>query len=219
MNELTDNSLWLPEILGENALNWQLHNCKFLQTKATFDEPMSLLSHYDSLNDDLKSAYPLSFEQLKRMNELMDSRTACQVIGVPIETLKGAWHIKYVGRVVFFCESLQLAVRVHFSNTSKTAMPVYVSDKSQAWESQASVWRFFGVADILYKGQGQVAIESDDKPFFLTYQETYQALPAQESLMLVDWLNEQKLDNNPNLNWLFNAVNERVELALPSDDN
>lgn len=205
-----DNALSLNECLTQTALAWRLHNCKFLQNKAVFDEPKSLLHHYDSLSDDIKSAHPLSFEHLKRMNEPMTVQAVSELLGLPDNALKGAWHIKYVGRAVFFCESLSLAVRVHFSNTSKPSVAVYGVDKERAWSEQAGAWRFFGVVDILYKGAGQVAIESDDEPLFLTYQDSYQTLPESHSLALTHWLNEQKLDNLPELNWLWTAINERV---------
>lgn len=208
-----DNALSLNECLTQTALAWRLHNCKFLQNKAVFDEPKSLLHHYDSLSDDIKSAHPLSFEHLKRMNEPMTVQAVSELLGLPDNALKGAWHIKYVGRAVFFCESLSLAVRVHFSNTSKPSVAVYGVDKERAWSEQAGAWRFFGVVDILYKGSDNLAI---DESYVIEKQDNYQPLPATQSLAVVEWLNDQKLDNLQQLNWLWMAIGEKVATAYPA---
>lgn len=192
----------------------RLHNCKFLQATAEFDEPMSLLAHYDSLSDELKNSHPLSFDLLKQMNQLMHADEVIHLLGLSHNAIKKAWHIKYVGRTVFFCEQAQLAVRVHFSNTSKKNVAVYANDKMSAWATQAGVWRFFGVVDVLYKGRGKILIDD----YVIEKQENYQSLPANISLVVTNWLNEQKLDNDPNLSRLFEAITERVVLTLPNQD-
>lgn len=215
-NDTMSNTFETPTLIGllSDASDWRLHNCKFLQTVASFDEPMSLLNHYDSLSDELKADRPLSFELLKRMNEPMTAQMADELLDLPMGTIKAAWHIKYVGRTVFFCDSWQLAVRVQFSNTSKNGVAVYGLDKASAWQSQADTWRFFGVVDILYKGADKLAI---DESYVIEKQDNYQSLPATQSLAVIEWLNEQKLDNAPNLAWLWTALGERVGVVLPSD--
>lgn len=209
------NVFEMPTLIGllSENLDWRLHNCKFLQTVASFDEPMSLLAHYDSLAEELKADNPLSFDLLKRMNEPMRAEDANRLLQLPAGTLKSAWQIKYVGRTVFFCDSHQLAVRVHFSNTSKTGVAVYASDREMAWGMQKDAWRFFGVVDILYKGSDNLAI---DESYVIEKQDNYQPLPATQSLAVVEWLNDQKLDNLQQLNWLWMAIGEKVATAYPA---
>lgn len=170
---------------------WQIHNCKLSVVSAVFDAPLPLLVQYDSLDDVQKSTHPLSFDLLKQMDTPMTAKDAAAAIGVNESAIKKAWQIKYIGAMVLFCEPLMIALRVQFSNTSKTAQTVYVKDESQAWQIEQDKYRFFGVVDVLYKGNKSL-VSMADEMLAIGAKPTYQPLPPKHSLALVDLLNEHK---------------------------
>lgn len=170
---------------------WQIHNCKLSVVSAVFDAPLPLLVQYDSLDDVQKSTHPLSFDLLKQMDTPMTAKDAAAAIGVNESAIKKAWQIKYIGAMVLFCEPLMIALRVQFSNTSKTAQTVYVKDESQAWQIEQDKYRFFGVVDVLYKGNRPL-VSVADEAFTISAKPTYQPLPPKHSLAVVDLLNEHK---------------------------
>ncbi len=182
--------LVLQQLLTEPTL-WQIHNCKIPQVQATYDAPLPLLAQYDSLNDDIKDAHPLSFEQLKQMNSPMSTAQAAQFLNIDWANFKKSWQIKYIGIVVIFCDSLQLALRLHFSNTAKTAQAVYVTSQDEAISDQADKWQVFGVVDILYKGTLPLVSHADDE-LIITNHPSYQALPSSHSLSVSMLINNAK---------------------------
>lgn len=57
---LSPNTMVLAEVLSDETLNWRIHNCKISEKTVTQDLPMLFLYHYDSLDDSIKQAYPLT---------------------------------------------------------------------------------------------------------------------------------------------------------------
>lgn len=199
----------LQELLLSESTPWQVHRCQLSQLNAAFDAPLPFLAQYDTLSDELKSAHPLSFEQLKNMDTPMTTADAAALIGVKDSDLKKAWQVKYVGKVVIFCETLQLALRLHFSNTSKPAHAVYLPSQADAINEQASQWRTFGVVDVLTRGQDVMSLDEAGDALEIVKDANYQALPSPHSLAITALINEHK----DRLAWLDESIIEQVRAS------
>lgn len=195
----------LQEVLLLVEAGWRVHNCKLLSQKVEYDAPMAFLSQYDLLEDSLKQAYPLDFGRLKHMDTPMTTAEAEAFLGLEKGSIKPAWHIKVVGSVVLACEPLQLAVRLHFSNTSKPMQAVHAPSQLAAWQSEAVKWRTFGVVDVLYKGNLPLESHADDALKLLPAP-AYQALPSEHSLSITSLVNE----NKEAFAWVDSAIVQRV---------
>lgn len=182
-------TLILQETLTDDTLPWRVHNCKLSQQTALFDAPLSLLAQYDTLDESTKARHPLSFEQLKSMNRLMTVTEAATFLGIDGQLFKKAWQIKYIGKMVIFCEPLSLALRLHFSNTSKPTQALYVANVDEAWAIEATNYRFFGLVDVLYKGDETLISVADDELTILKGN-SYVALPEAHSLIITNGLND-----------------------------
>lgn len=209
---LSPDTFILSALLADGTL-WQVHNCRLLQCMTAFDVPQSLLAHYQGLDEAVQADYPLSFETLRRLDETMSADLAAALIGVDKKKLKPAWQIKYIGRVVFFCETLKLAVRVHFSNTSKPSQAVHTTNQAQAWQSQVAQWRAFGVVEVLYKGEQALASYADEV-WTIAPSERYQALPNLHSLAILAMIN----DNKQQMVWLDTAITDKLSEVNLADD-
>lgn len=145
------NTLWLNDLLIDASLKWQVHNCKITDETVTQDATLPFLYHYDTLSADLKAAHPLTPALLKRFNEPMSAAAAAQLLQLPSDTIPVPWQVKIIGTLVLFSESLQIAVRLRFTNSAKALEPVYVSDKSQAVTQAMQTWHFFSDVFVLNK--------------------------------------------------------------------
>lgn len=200
-----NHALSIQELLADTATPWQIHNCK-LSCTAGFDTPMPFLTHYEGLDGTTQKQYPLSFEQIKKDGQcLMTASEFATAIGIDVSEVKQAWQIKYIGSVVIACMSIKLALRLHFSNTSKAAQTVYVANKKEALEQEAKKWRVFGVVDVLHKG--------DDRLISVAYDETvidkqpyYQSLPSEHSLVILNLINDHK----PAFEFIGTAIAEQL---------
>lgn len=145
------NTLWLNELLIDASGKWQVHNCKITDQTVTQEATLPFLYHYDTLNTDLKAAYPLTPALLKRFNEPMTAAAAAQLLQLPIDTIPAPWQVKIIGTLVLFSESLQIAVRLRFTNSAKALEPIYVSDHDQAVTQAMQNWHFFSDVFVLNK--------------------------------------------------------------------
>ncbi|CAM4103340.1 hypothetical protein PSAR109036_09295 [Psychrobacter arenosus] len=145
------NTLWLNDLLIDASLKWQVHNCKITDETVTQDATLPFLYHYDTLSADLKAAHPLTPALLKRFNEPMSAAAAAQLLQLPSDTIPAPWQVKIIGTLVLFSESLQIAVRLRFTNSAKALEPVYVSDKAQAVTQAMQTWHFFSDVFVLNK--------------------------------------------------------------------
>lgn len=188
-------------LLGETQ--WKVHNCKLTQAICEVDTPLSLLEHYNGLSDELQSSHTLDFEMLKRLNEKMSIEQVATLLGIDKSCFKKPYQIKYVGKAVIFCENPQIALRFNFSNTAKPVQTVFLPSKADAIAMQASLWRAFGVVDVLYKGQGGlVSLDKDGDECNINPNPNYQALPAEQSLAVLHLLNEVRSE--------FGYLDERI---------
>lgn len=159
-NPLPPNTLLLNDLLVDSSLNWQVHNCKINEQTVTQDAPLPFLYHYDTLSEDLKAAHPLTPPLLARFNDPMSATAAAALLQLPADTITAPWQVKIIGTLVLFCESLQVAVRLRFTNSAKALDPIYTSDKAQAVTIAMRDWHFFGDVFVLNKCSKPIAVLS-----------------------------------------------------------
>lgn len=212
------NAIILAEALTDKAISWQIHNCKIIKKTVTQDLPLPFLYHYDSLDDTIKQAHPLTPELLTQFNTPMSAQEAANLIGINQELLTNPWHVKVIGSLVVFSESLQLAVRLHWTNTGKETQQVYTKDAADAITAAFKDWQFFGRVDVLYKNNKQTLISIDEQnpstPALPTESlltigasSDYQQLLATHALAAIVKLEADKAD----LPWFDTAILARLE--------
>ena len=161
-NTLPVNTLLLNELIIDSAINWQVHNCKINEQTVTQEAPLPFLYHYDTLSDELKAANPLTPQLLLRFNEPMSAAKAAELLHLPADSIPAPWQVKVIGTLVMFCESLQVAVRLRFTNSAKNLDPIYTTDKSQALTLAMHNWHFFGDVFVLNKSTIPIGIAPTD---------------------------------------------------------
>ncbi|MGB6926949.1 hypothetical protein [Psychrobacter sp.] len=212
------NAIILAEALTDKAISWQMHNCKIIKKTVTQDLPLPFLYHYDSLDDAIKQTHPLTPELLIQFNTPMSAHEAAKLIGIDEELLTSPWHVKIIGSLVVFSEALQLAVRLHWTNTGKETQQVYTKDAADAIIAAFKDWQFFGRVDVLYKNNKQILISIDEQnpntqalsaESLLTIEASsdYQQLLATHALAAIVKLEADKAD----LPWFDKAILERIE--------
>jgi len=212
------NAIILAEALTDKSISWQIHNCKIIKKTVTQDLPLPFLYHYDSLDDAIKQTHPLTPELLIQFNTPMSAHEAAKLIGIDEELLTSPWHVKIIGSLVVFSEALQLAVRLHWTNTGKETQQVYTKDAADAIIAAFKDWQFFGRVDVLYKNNKQILISIDEQnpntqalpaESLLTIEASsdYQQLLATHALAAIVKLEADKAD----LPWFDKAILERIE--------
>ncbi|HSP84441.1 MAG TPA: hypothetical protein VLN09_01660 [Psychrobacter sp.] len=210
------NAIILAQALTDKAISWRIHNCKISQNIVTQDLSLPFLYHYDSLDDAIKQTNPLTPKLLAKFNTLMTAQEAATMIGIDNALLKSPWHVKVIGSLVVFSEALQLAVRLHWTNTGKETQQIYTQSKEDAILTDFKDWQFFGRIDILYKNNNQPLISVDEqsidietnKPLPLTIESNteYQYLPATHALVVIAKLEADKAE----LPGFESAILERI---------
>ena len=210
------NAIILAQALTDKAISWRIHNCKISQKTITQDLPLPFLYHYDSLDDVVKQTYPLTPKLLAQFNTPMTAQEAAKLIGIDEALISNPWHVKVIGSLVVFSEALQLAVRLHWTNTGKETQQIYTKDKDDAIIAAFKEWQFFGRIDILYKNNEQALISIDElsidtetnQPLPLTIEANmeYQYLPATHALVVIAKLEADKAE----LPWFETAILERL---------
>lgn len=207
------NAIILTEALTDTAISWRIHNCKISKKTVTQDLPLPFLYHYDSLDDVIKQANPLIPKLLAQFNTPMTATEAAQLIGIDTALITSPWHVKVTGSLVVFSEVLQLAVRLHWTNTGKATEQLYIKDATEALVAAFKDWQFFGRIDVLYKNTKQTLISIDENAVgnkqLLTIDASadYQYLPASHALLVIAKLEADK----EQLPWFESAILERLE--------
>lgn len=210
---IAPNAIILSEALSDKAIRWQIHNCKIIKKTVTQDLPLPFLYHYDSLDDSIKATYPLTPVLLTQFNTPMTTIEAAKLIGIDEALLSNPWHVKIIGSLVVFSEALQLAVRLHWTNTGKETQPVYTKDEADAITTAFEDWQFFGRVDVLYKNAKQTLISVDeqntqaDSLLTIDASSDYQQLVATHALAVIVKLEADKTD----LPWFDEAILARLE--------
>lgn len=210
------NAIILAHALTDKTISWRIHNCKISKNTVTQDLPLPFLYHYDSLDDAIKQTHPLTPALLAKFNVSMTAKEAAKLIGIDEALISSPWHVKVVGSLVVFSEALQLAVRLHWTNTGKETQQIYTQNKDDAILAAFKEWQFFGRIDVLYKNDKQALISVDEqtintetnKPLPLTIEAStdYQHLPATHALVVIAKLEADKAK----LPWFESAILERL---------
>ena len=206
------NTLILAQVLTDTAISWRIHNCKISKKTVTQDLPLPFLYHYDSLDDALKQAHPLTPTLLAQFNTPMTAHEAATLIGIDEALISNPWHIKVIGSLVVFSEALQLAVRLHWTNTGKSTEQLYTQNKDDAIIAAFKEWQFFGRIDVLYKNDKQPLISidehgvDDEQLLTIATSPDYQYLPATHALAVIAKLEADKAE----LPWFETAILERI---------
>lgn len=207
------NALILAEALSDKTIGWKIHNCKITKKTVTQDLPLPFLYHYDSLNDAIKQANPLTPALLSQFNTPMSAHEAAKLIGINEALISSPWHVKIIGSLVVFSEALQLAVRLHWTNTGKDTQQLYTQNEADAVTAAFKDWQFFGRIDVLYKNNKQTLISIDEQAegneqlLRIEANADYQCLPATHALVVIAKLEAEKIE----LPWFEAAIVERVE--------
>ncbi|WP_296245671.1 MULTISPECIES: hypothetical protein [unclassified Psychrobacter] len=206
------NAIILAEALTDKAIIWRIHNCKISKKTVTQDLPLPFLYHYDSLDDNIKQTYPLTPPLLAQFNHPMTADEAAKLIGIDKALIASPWHVKIIGSLVVFSEALQLAVRLHWTNTGKETEQIYTKDEADALIAAFKDWQFFGRVDVLYKNDKQALIsidehaEGNNQILTINASADYQFLPATHALAVIAELEADKGE----LPWFETAILERL---------
>lgn len=211
--KIDPNAIILAEALTDKTIGWRIHNCKIIKQTITQDMPLPFLYHYDSLEDSIKATYPLTPALLAQFNTPMSAQDAATLIGVSEDLILTPWQVKVTGSLVVFSEILQLAVRLHWTNTGKETQQIYTQNEADAIITAFKDWQFFGRIDVLYKNDKQTLISIDeqnlDNDTLLTFATStdYQYLPSTHALTVIAKLEADKAE----LPWFEAAILERLK--------
>ena len=211
--KIAPNSIILAEALTDTSISWRIHNCKVSKKTVTQDLPLPFLYHYDSLDDVIKQANPLTPKLLTQFNTPMTAIEAATLLGISSDLITSPWHVKVSGSLVIFSEALQLAVRLHWTNTGKATEQLYTIDAADALIAAFKEWQFFGRIDVLYKNDKQTLVSvdehgvGDEQLLTIDASADYQYLPASHALIVIAKLEADKAE----LPWFETAILERLE--------
>ena len=210
------NAIILAHALTDKTMSWRIHNCKVSKNTVTQDLPLPFLYHYDSLDDAVKQTHPLTPKLLAQFNTPMSAYDAAKLIGIDEALISNPWHVKVIGSLVVYSEALQLAVRLHWTNTGKETQQIYTQNKEDAILAAFKDWQFFGRIDVLYKNDKQALISVDEQsidtdtnkplPLAIEAHTEYQHLPATHALVVIAKLEADKSE----LPWFETAILERL---------
>ncbi|WP_227686641.1 MULTISPECIES: hypothetical protein [Psychrobacter] len=210
---LAPNTIILADALTDKTIAWRIHNCKISKKTVTQDLPLPFLYHYDSLDDAIKQTHPLTPALLAKFNIPMTAHEAAQFIGISEALLSSPWHVKVIGSLVVFSETLQLAVRLHWTNSGKETQQIYTKEAADAITAAFKDWQFFGRVDVLYKNTQQALVSIDeqaptnDQIMNIDVSSDYQLLPSTHALAIIAKLDADKVE----LPWFETAILERLE--------
>ena len=117
---------------------------------------------------------------------------AAQLLGVNSELILTPWLVKITGTLVMFCERLQIALRLKFTNTAKEYDPVYTTTPEKAVETSMQNWHFYGDIYLLNKGDKPLIVATDEHWISIPKEAEYQILPGKFGLAVLSLLEEHK---------------------------
>jgi hypothetical protein len=165
------------------------------------------------LDDAIKQTHPLTPTLLAQFNTPMTAAEAATLLDISNDLLSSPWHVKVIGSLVVFSEALQLAVRLHWTNTGKETQQIYTKDAEDAMTAAFKDWQFFGRVDVLYKNDKQTLMSIDEQGNteepLLTIEASadYQQLLSSHALTVIAKLEADKAE----LPWFDTAILERLE--------
>lgn len=185
--------LIINEALLDNQMDWQLHNCKIQQEEINIQKKQDFLYHYDRLSEEIKQEHPLTPDLLKQFATPMTAQQASELLGLTADILVEPFYIKFVGSVVIFSERLQIALRLHWTNTLKSAQAIYAPSLDLAKTQAAQACQWLLPVDILCKNNtiNLWAYDENDEKIAI-HAPRYTALPPAQALFLLHQLDRHK---------------------------
>lgn len=180
-------------LISDTLAQWQIHRCHVTDGFIGQEAPMKLIYHYEQLDAQVKAAYPLQGNLLLRFDEMMSREQFAKLLGVPLEKVAAPWQMKFVGKLVAFLDSPEIALRLQWVNTLKAFEPVYQSDLSAALSHAFTHWQFVGNVEIISKSSQavfQAAHPDLAAPWQLVHGQGFVTLPSVLGLSLQQFLHE-----------------------------
>ncbi len=184
----------LAQLLLDDSQTWQIHNCKLIKKSCHSDGKLPFIYHYDRLPAELKQQFPLTGQLLLNFNQPMTAEQACQLIGIKKTVIASPKYVKITGSIVIINEPLQLAIRLHWSNTSKKEEAIYCKNEQQAIAQAIQKWQFIGRVDTLYKLKQQnfPTIIGGYDVLASSAEDSHYALPMSDKKL--DWIKQTIVD-------------------------
>ena len=159
----------LLALITDTMPQWKVHRCQVTDGVISQHLPMKFIYHYEYLSDLLKLQHPLNGQLLASFDRLLTREQFAQMLGIHLHQVVNPWQIKFAGKLVVFYQHPDIALRLHWVNTSKTFEPIYLSSKlSQtealpyAIDNAFTNWQITGVEIIQKNPQVELVYDSDD---------------------------------------------------------
>lgn len=159
----------LLALITDTMPQWKVHRCQVTDGVISQHLPMKFIYHYEYLSDLLKLQHPLNGQLLASFDRLLTREQFAQMLGIHPNQVVNPWQIKFAGKLVVFYQQPDIALRLHWVNTSKTFEPIYLSSKlSQtealpyAIDNAFTNWQIIGVEIIQKNPQVELVYDSDD---------------------------------------------------------
>ena len=159
----------LLALITDTMPQWKVHRCQVTDGVISQHRPMKFIYHYEYLSDLLKLQHPLNGQLLASFDRLLTREQFAQMLGIHLHQVVNPWQIKFAGKLVVFYQHPDIALRLHWVNTSKTFEPIYLQSKlSQAESLPYAIdnaftnWQITGVEIIQKNPQVELVYDSDD---------------------------------------------------------
>lgn len=217
----TDSPQAMPllPLLGDSLARWQLHRCQITDALITKQAPMKMLYHYEHLAEDIKTAHPLQGKLLLDFDTPMTAERFATVLGIKPNDVSTPWQLKFNGKLVIFFEALEIALRLHWTNTLKPFEPVYQADLATAVMASFAHWQFVGAVEIISKNSQVLLTASHPdlaQEWQLAHAQAFSDMPAVLALDI-----QQYLHSAPNVSeiWLPEMQAAARDFALEQQDS
>ena len=159
----------LLALITDTMPQWKVHRCQVTDGVISQHLPMKFIYHYEYLSDLLKLQHPLNGQLLASFDRLLTREQFAQMLGIHLSQVVNPWQIKFAGKLVVFYQQPDIALRLHWVNTSKTFEPIYLSSKlsqtealSYAIDNAFTNWQITGVEIIQKNPQIELVYDSDE---------------------------------------------------------
>lgn len=159
----------LLALITDTMPQWKVHRCQVTDGVISQHLPMKFIYHYEYLSDLLKLQHPLNGQLLASFDRLLTREQFAQMLGIHLSQVVNPWQIKFAGKLVVFYQQPDIALRLHWVNTSKTFEPIYLSSKlSQtealpyAIDNAFTNWQITGAEIIQKNPQVELVYDSDE---------------------------------------------------------
>lgn len=159
----------LLALITDTMPQWKVHRCQVTDGVISQHLAMKFIYHYEYLSDLLKLQHPLNGQLLASFDRLLTREQFAQMLGIHPNQVVNPWQIKFAGKLVVFYQQPDIALRLHWVNTSKTFEPIYLSSKlSQtealpyAIDNAFANWQIIGVEIIQKNPQIELVYDSDE---------------------------------------------------------